>query len=236
MSVQTEITRIKNEVNTQANLIEQISTALTNKAAGGGGITPTGTIEITENGEYDVTEYASATVTVENVGSDSTIEDGLISGTLTGEYVNNRVTTMSQYALYQQYSVEKLVLNSISSVSVYGVGHCTNLRYAEFASATNIAAAAFLMCYRLTALVLRNTSVVTLANTNAFGSCYHLIGTQNSTYNPNGLKDCYIYVPKALVETYKAATNWVTYESQFRALEDYTVDGTISGKLDESKI
>lgn len=46
----------------------------------------------------------------------------------------------------------------------------------------------------------------------------------------------YIYVPRALVDTYKAATNWSTIADQFRALEDYTVDGTITGELDESKI
>ena len=46
----------------------------------------------------------------------------------------------------------------------------------------------------------------------------------------------YIYVPRALVDSYKVATNWSTYASQFRALEDYTVDGTITGELDETKI
>lgn len=46
----------------------------------------------------------------------------------------------------------------------------------------------------------------------------------------------YIYVPRALVDSYKVEKNWSTYASQFRALEDYTVDGTITGDLDESKI
>jgi hypothetical protein len=31
----------------------------------------------------------------------------------------------------------------------------------------------------------------------------------------------YIYVPSALVETYKTASNWVTYAAQIRAIEDY---------------
>ena len=34
---------------------------------GGGGPVPTGTISITENGQYDVTEYASADVDVERL-------------------------------------------------------------------------------------------------------------------------------------------------------------------------
>jgi hypothetical protein len=33
-----------------------------------------------------------------------------------------------------------------------------------------------------------------------------------------------------------AAANWKKYPNQFRALEDYTVDGTINGELDRDKI
>lgn len=46
----------------------------------------------------------------------------------------------------------------------------------------------------------------------------------------------YIYVPKGTIEAYKVATNWSVYANQFRALEDYTVDGTITGELDLTKI
>ena len=94
----------------------------------------------------------------------------------------------------------------------------------------------FLNDYSLTALILRNDTVCSLANKTAFTGCYHILGTTNATYNPTGAKDGYIYVPSALVETYAADTNWVTYASQLRILEDYTVDGTVTGALDESKI
>lgn len=70
----------------------------------------------------------------------------------------------------------------------------------------------------------RQDTIVTLGNISAFQSTPIASGTG------------FIYVPKALIETYKTATNWVTYANQFRALEDYTVDGTITGELDESKI
>ena len=40
----------------------------------------------------------------------------------------------------------------------------------------------------------------------------------------------YIYVPSALVEEYKAATNWSVYADQIRAIEDYP---EITGGVDE---
>ena len=46
----------------------------------------------------------------------------------------------------------------------------------------------------------------------------------------------YILVPRALVDSYKSANNWSTYSAQFKALEDYTVDGTTTGDLDPTKL
>lgn len=50
--------------------------------------------------------------------------------------------------------------------------------------------------------------------------------------NGNG----YIYVRASMVDRYKADTYWKKYADRIRALEDYTVDGTYYGDLDESKI
>lgn len=76
----------------------------------------------------------------------------------------------------------------------------------------------------LETLILRANQVCTLGNVSALNNTKIKAGTG------------YIYVPRALVDSYKTATNWSTYAAQFRALEDYTVDGTVTGELDESKI
>ena len=76
----------------------------------------------------------------------------------------------------------------------------------------------------MTTLVLRSETMCTLKDITAFSDTPQVNGTG------------YIYVPRALVDSYKAETNWSTMLNQFRALEDYTVDGTIHGDLDWNKI
>ena len=105
----------------------------------------------------------------------------------------------------------------------------------DFAVATLIMNNCFSYDSSLVALVLRSPTLCALNNVNNFNGCYHYHGTVNTTYNPDGLKDGYIYVPSALIEEYKVATNWVTFADRFRALEDYTVDGTTTGELDPAK-
>ena len=48
---------------------------------------------------------------------------------------------------------------------------------------------------------------------------------------PIGQGTGYIYVPSALVNTYKSANYWSTYANQIRAIEDYSNDGTADGDL-----
>lgn len=146
------------------------------------------------------------------------------------------VTTTGTHALANCRVLENANLPNITQVNNYLLYGCYKLSCVDFSKATDIGANAFRDCYSLKAVILRSGSICTLGGTTVFQNCYHILGTRNTTYNPNGDKDGYIYVPSALVDSYKAATNWSTYASQFRALEDYTVDGTITGALDESKI
>lgn len=93
--------------------------------------------------------------------------------------------------------------------------NCPSLKKAVFANATEIGSGEFNNDPLLETLVLGSKTVVKLNNANAF------VGT------PIESGAGYVYVPRTLedgsdgVTAYQAATNWSTYATQFRAIEDY---------------
>ena len=113
------------------------------------------------------------------------------------------------YVFYGCSKLKEAILPSYSSaVSNYMFQNCSLLEKADVNVATSVGSSTFASCYSLKSLILRKTDkIATLSNTNAFTNCYHFTGTENSTYNPSGAKDGYIYVADNLVDSYKAATN-----------------------------
>ena len=119
-------------------------------------------------------------------------------------------TSISNYAFYYCSSLTTTDFPDATSIGVQAFCRCSSLTTADFPVAESIDAKAFYYCSKLTALILRKTyAVCRLLNTNAFNSTPIASGTG------------YIYVPSALVDRYKAATNWATYADQIRAIEDY---------------
>lgn len=113
---------------------------------------------------------------------------------------------------------------SIGNSSLSGLKNCT---YVDLPKCKSLANYALRNSANLATLILRSETMCTLSN-------YALNSTQ--IWNGTG----HVYVPRALMANYQAATNWKTIHGKnnatFRALEDYTVDGTITGELDENKI
>ena len=117
--------------------------------------------------------------------------------------------SVSNYAFYRCSKLEKISVYG-SSVGSYAFSYCTTLKSVYFRLASQISSYAFQQCSKLNMLVLRRwTTACTLQSTNAF------------TGTPIAQGTGYIYVPQALIDTYKTATNWVTYANQIRAIEDY---------------
>lgn len=108
----------------------------------------------------------------------------------------------------------------LTTVGTSCFNRCEAVKVFDFPKLSSVNANCFVGCINLKALVLRNSTLVTLVNTSAFN---------NNTPILNGTG--YVYVPRSLIESYKTGTNWVTFADQFRAIEDYTLDGTVTGEL-----
>lgn len=84
----------------------------------------------------------------------------------------------------------------------------SGLKKADFGSLSSIGNLAF-WATPLETLIIRRETLCTLTDTRALGN------------TPISSGSGYVYVPSALVNTYKAATNWTAYSAQIRAIEDY---------------
>lgn len=142
-----------------------------------------------------------------------------------------KVTSLGSYAFYGCSDLTEINFPLITSVTSTCFYQCSALVKADFGvNCKSIASSAMAYCNKLKTLVLRYTGGVVSTTTNSFSGL--------SSYNG------YVYVPRELIESYKSvadastsSTNsWYLFRGKFRALEDYTVDGTITGALDASKI
>jgi hypothetical protein len=120
------------------------------------------------------------------------------------------VTSLGSYAFYQCSGLETVKLPKLTSVSTQVFYSCTKLKHADCGQLGNLPVQTFNACSALTELILRKTgSICTLSNVNAVNN------------SPIGKGTGYIYVPAALIDTYKANSAWATFVNQFRAIEDY---------------
>ena len=147
------------------------------------------------------------TNTVETVG-DAALTRSIIDRSIT-ELNCNLTTSIRQQAFRACTALASVNFPSVTSVALGAFWQCTALTKADFASAVAFANNAFYGCSALTALILRNTEQVSTITGTPFAASAIASGTG------------YIYVPAALVDTYKAASGWSTYASQIRAIEDY---------------
>ena len=114
-----------------------------------------------------------------------------------------------------------------TSVGSSAFNNCPSLKSVRLGTLSGGFPAAFSNCYSLTSIVFNCSSVLNLSDSSTFKNCYHLYGTVDATYNPNGDKDCYIYVPDALVDSYKTTTGmtdtyWALFADQIKPLSEYT--------------
>lgn len=174
------------------------------------GTTPTGTIAISQNGTYDVTNYASANVNVSGGGVSFTIDDAQYLF-----YNNARLNIMNELLsacdnvtncnnmFYQCSSLTSLDLSNFKLSAVTSMNRmfngCSSLTSLEIGTddttySSNLSSQfLFYYCTNLNSVTIRGTNVMMISSSNAF----------------TGLKStCKFYVPSNLVSSYKSATNW----------------------------
>jgi hypothetical protein len=129
----------------------------------------------------------------------------------------SKLSNISDYNFYNCISLSSLNIPNINKLPSDSTIHCISLKSLDLHKATSIGS--FKYCFSLVGVILRSNTVCILERSGAF----------NDTPIAKGLG--YIYVPRKLIESYKTATNWSAYKDQFRAIEDYSVDGTVTGEI-----
>jgi hypothetical protein len=117
-------------------------------------------------------------------------------------------TSVGTAAFYQCYGLSILNLPACVGVGSTAFSQCTALSMLDLPVCTSVGAAAFSQCFILSTLILRSETMATLSNTSAFTSTPIASGTG------------YIYVPDALVDSYKTATGWKTFATQIKPLSE----------------
>lgn len=159
-----------------------------------------------------------------------------VTGSLEGgsnnvAYVNDQVTSVGNNVFQNQKWLTSVSLPKATSVAGSAFSGCSNLSSVEIPLVTTIYLQAFAYCEALVFIDL--PSVTNIVNSTFWG-CSSLVtvilrptgavctlGTDVFRYTPIESGTGYIYVPAALVDSYKTATNWSTYANQIRAIEDY---------------
>lgn len=138
-----------------------------------------------------------------------TIGSSAFESTLCTQINLPKITSIANYAFRYSTQVENINVDSLITLGNGGFYQCSKLTYLNFNALSSVPDSAFRACTLLTTIVIRTEVLCPLANINAFTSSAVLNGTG------------FVYVPSVLVDSYKAATNWITFASQIRAIEDY---------------
>ena len=134
----------------------------------------------------------------------STKTNAIINKSVT-TYTNSNVRTIGQYAFYNCNKLTDADFPKATTIDSYAFSYCHMLANINIPLATKIGPEAFSHCYSLVKVFISQKDSVCTAYSDAFTNCYRILGTTDSTYNPEGLKDGYIYVPASLLANYKGS-------------------------------
>ena len=179
----------------------------------------------------DILRQAQMPQIEENTQTAYSIVDRSVSGNL----VLETVKSVGEYAFYYCTGLTSVKLPVATTICEQAFLYCINLVSLDLPAVTKIGHRINLDCLHLSTVILRGkTMVEALTDCPFYGNSMMSDGVSLSCPFRKGTAR--IYVPRSLVDAYKTAERWSTYANLFRALEDYTIDGTTTGELDPSKI
>ena len=121
-----------------------------------------------------------------------------------------KLKNMGASAFLRCTNLRSAVFPELESGVIRAFGNNNELVSADLSKASGLYSGAFRDCPKLVTVILRKVDgICVLGSTNIFKNTPIESGTG------------YVYVPAALVDSYKAATNWTVYANQIRAIEDY---------------
>lgn len=130
--------------------------------------------------------------------------------------------TWCQYNVLRFCSFEYLRMPKVTEIGANSTMDNKKVKKVDMGALTGICSQFFYNCTSLETLIIRTP---TLCTNN--GHANNLVNTPIA--NGTGC----IYVPSALLEEYKTATNWSAYADQFRAIEDYPEETSIPEEVND---
>lgn len=180
-------------------------------------------VELTSNATKvkDSAFKSNSEITSLNLPSATSIGTSAFQGCTALTSVNlPSVHTIKKTAFCECTALKTANIPNCGNINGYAFQLCSSLASVNMPGAVFIAEYAFAGCKSLTKIIIGNGYQVANVEPTTFNGCYHLTGTVDETYNPDGLKDCYIYVPDAWVDDYRSATNWSTYADQIKGISE----------------
>lgn len=115
----------------------------------------------------------------------------------------SKVTNLGASSFYGCSSLKEVVLPAVNTLGTYVFHGCTSLSYVDIANKVSIGQNVFVGCAALSTLVLRSNTLCALTANNVFTNTPFASGGTGGT----------VYVPAALLDQYRTATNWSTLYS-----------------------
>lgn len=106
-------------------------------------------------------------------------------------------------------SLKNINIPEVTLLWSNSIKNCPALEKLDLPKVKTISSQVFVNDSLLATVILRSNTVASLGNVSSFAGTPIANGTG------------FIYVPAALIDSYKTATNWSVFANQFRTIEDY---------------